>query len=126
MVHAPHLGVLKVVRELLHDLPQAVQELQKHWRPLLVAVVAARVAADPRPVALGKLEPKRAPLLLDQHGQATKRAWVRVEDDLRQRRELRRTIPAVAAVHQHRHAALQELGDAYTASEYDGDQAVCV
>merc|ERR1719323_809352 len=51
---------LEGVRELVGDLPNAVDELQKHRRPVVVVVLVNAVAD-----AVGKLVPEAQPLLLD-------------------------------------------------------------
>ena len=56
-----------------------------------------------------KLVPHRFPLFLNERRKAVDRAVVRIEHELRQRHHLRRAIPALRAVYQHRRAAVNAV-----------------
>lgn len=53
--------------------------------------------------------PEVAPLLLHKHGEAVQRAVVRVDQDLRDGRQLSGAVPAIAAVHKHRDFTDEQL-----------------
>jgi hypothetical protein len=100
-IHQERLVELERLWKLQHELPAAVEELQKDGRALRVLVIAHVVGVA---VTLAKLVAKRKPLFRNQHTETLDRAVVRLHHDLRQRRHLRRAVPAVGAVQQHRRA----------------------
>mmetsp|Transcript_54309 Transcript_54309/g.167121 ORF Transcript_54309/g.167121 Transcript_54309/m.167121 type:complete len:363 (-) Transcript_54309:284-1372(-) len=111
---------LELGRELADNLEHAVEPLREDRRRLLLvrfvrlvvllAVDVAQAAADVRRAArvarelvhvpLGELVPEAAELLLDEDAQAADGAEVRVHQDHREARGLRRAVPAVGAVGQ--------------------------
>lgn len=121
--------VLKLIGELLHDLPDTVDELHKNRTSLTVVVVGITVAES-----LGKLVSERAPILLDQHLKTLDRPVVRTQQNLSQRRDLcfkdqrqdqktirkqsekkrknlRSSIPSITAMHEYRASTTDEIRD---------------
>lgn len=89
--HEESLIEFKSGWELNQQLIHAVQELDEHWRGLLVSAFATTTEL--------KLMPEGAPFLVDQVEKAFCRAVVRVEHALRQRRQLSRAVPSVTSIH---------------------------
>mmetsp|Transcript_23301 Transcript_23301/g.72920 ORF Transcript_23301/g.72920 Transcript_23301/m.72920 type:complete len:524 (+) Transcript_23301:3377-4948(+) len=90
------VGKLEGVRELLAHLVHDLDPLQEDGGALLVGRIVHAVAA-----ALLELVAKGAPVFLDEHGEALDGPVVGVQEQLRRGAELRRAVPAVAAVDKH-------------------------
>lgn len=90
------------------------QYLQEYRRSLRILVVGS---ADASARTLRELVPERAPLLVHQRAEASQRAVLWIQHHLRQRRQLRRAIPAVTAVHQHTDAAAKEIRNSDSAGK---------
>ena len=94
-----------------------LDELEEDGRQLLVGGrvrgVRPPLGGRDRAAAQRELVAKGEPLLDDQPAEALQRAEARVEQQLRQRRHLRRAVPAVGAVDEHRRAVdVDEVLDA--------------
>jgi hypothetical protein len=95
------LGGLK---ESLVAMPTAAAELMSCRRVRVVRIVNDR---------RGDVFTKCQPFFLDEDLEPFDGPVVWIEDDLRQRAQLARSVPSVAAMHQYRRSLLQKLGDAY-------------
>ena len=83
-------------RELLRDLPDAVDELDKDRAALVVGVIVAPVADS-----LLELVTKAEPLLGNQNLKALDGSVKRIQQHHRRGRELRCPVPAITAVYQY-------------------------
>lgn len=107
---------LKGVRKLFAHLPDAVEELQKHRRPIGVRVMVVAVTDALRTMKqllivwiinkqldayLLEFMSETEPLLFDEHLKSFHCAIVRIEQQHCQRRQLRRPIPSVRAMDHH-------------------------
>lgn len=90
-------GEFEAARELAVDLMDAVDPLEKHG-----AALVGLLRADALSTSVPKLVSEAQPFLLDQHAEAVDGPVERIEAQLGRRADLRRSVPAVAAVHQHR------------------------
>ena len=91
--------------KLLRELPDTLDVLHEDGRHLLIrGRVVAALEGRERAAAQRELVAEGEPLLDEQLLEASDGAVVRVEHQLRERGHLRRAIPAVRAVHEHRGA----------------------
>ena len=108
---------LECRRELLSKLPNNIDELDKDWRALLIAVLFIAMAT-----ALLKFMPKRKPFLLNQYLETTQRSVEWIQEQHRKRSELRCSIPAIRAVNQYREAtAINEINYTNSSSHNQPD-----
>lgn len=84
---------LELTRHLVPNLMHAVQELQKDRRSV------RQVARAVVPVPTTELMPERKPIFVDQNLKAFEGAIVGIQQQLSQRTKLRRTVPAIGAMH---------------------------
>ena len=108
----PRLTELEGAGELCVQLVDAVEPLQEDGRALALVGVGVGVA-----VPLRELVAEEEPVVVDEGAEAGERAVVGVEQELGEREDLGRAVPAVAAVDQHR------LG---LAVDWVGDGAGCL